>query len=369
MAIHMSTPRVTVVKESEVEIIAPPVIKTQPNVMARQPHRQYQHSTLFEGNDRRLLWDGQGSDVSEASSAMEVLRMAGLDFTVEMEPIFTGDGTKVPNMLATRRYDRLTDGTQIASTVYGVVSPRYRAVQNTEGFSLLDAMYGHNGFEVETAGQFDDGKIVWIEAKIPRREMTGEAIDPYLLFTNRHDGKGSVRVCFVPVRVRCKNTLNLALRRASRTFAVRHTTTANEKLEAAKETLNNYYAYLDAMAIEVEKQKRMCLGKAKVINMIEELLSFKESDTQRVKDGILVKREELKRVYENAPDLDGYEDSAFRFVNAVSDWATHRKPSRQTANYASNLFKSTLEGNEYIDAAYEMVNAMESTANKMIAVS
>lgn len=369
MAIHMSTPRVTVVKESEVEIIAPPAMRTERNVTVRHEPRAYQHSTLFQGNNRRLLWDGLGENVSEANSAKEVLQMAGLDFTVETEPIFTSDGVKIPNMVATRRYDNLPDGQQLASTVYGVVSNRYQTVQNHEGFDFIDTLFHHDGFEVETAGQFDDGKIVWIEARMPQRQMTGEKIDPYLLFTNRHDGKGSVKVCLVPVRVVCKNTLNLALKKASRTFAVRHTATATEKLATAKETINHYYQYLDAMALEVERQKRMCLGKDKVDNMIEQLLQYKESDTQRVKDRVLVNREELRRVYNNAIDLDGYEHSAFRFVNAVSDWATHRTPNRQTANYADNLFKSTLEGNEYIDAAYEMVNAMESTANKMIAVS
>lgn len=368
MAIHMTNtaPKATV---TEVEIIAPPVIKTQPNVMVRQPRRQYQHSTLFQGNKQRLLWDGLGENVSAANSAREVLQMAGLDFEVATEPIFTSDGIKIPNMVATRRYDNLPDGQQLASTVYGVVSNRYQTVQNAEGFSFIDTMFNHNGFEVETAGQFDDGKIVWIEARLPQRDMTGEKIDPYLVFTNRHDGKGSVKVCLTPVRVVCKNTLNMALRKASRTFSVRHTATANAKLEAAKETINHYYQYLDAMAGEIELQKRMCLGSDKVNNMIEQLLQYKESDTQRVKDRVLVNREELRRVYNNAPDLDGYEHSAFRFVNAVSDWATHRTPARQTENYASNLFKSTLEGNEYIDAAYEMVNAMEATANKMIAMA
>jgi len=375
MAIHFSSKKSNADRTSAIiatpeikAIVTTPAIKTEERaVEIIRPKRQYSYQTVFEGNERRLIWEGLGEDVSRATNALEVLQMAGLDFTVEKEPIYTADGVKIPNMVVTRRYDMLPNGESLASTVFGAVSNRYQPVQNGIGFALLDALYGHNGFAVETAGQFDDGKIVWVEARLPERVMTGENIAPYIVFTNRHDGKGSVKVCLTPVRVVCRNTLNLALRKAERTFAVRHTATANEKLEAAKETLNRYNAYLDAMAEEVEKQKRMCLGKAKIDNMIETLLAYKENDTQRVKDRVLLNREELRSVYNNAPDLDGYEHSAFRFVNAVSDWATHRQPARQTANYASNLMKSTLEGNEYIDTAYRMVEAMEVDAIKVVA--
>lgn len=361
------------VKKTEVEIIAPqttPIVRQNTSVMVRQPRRARQIRTLFEGNKQRLLWDGLGENVSSANNAYEVCKMAGLDFTVVKENVYTEDGMKIPNMVVTRRYDNLSDGTQIPSTVYGAVTPRYQPVQNYEGFEFIDTLFHHDGFEVETAGHFDDGKIVWVEARLPERTMTGEKINPYIVFTNRHDGKGSVRIFLTPVRIICLNTLNLAIKGAKdRTFAVRHTATANEKLVAAKETIQHYYDYLDALAIDIERQKRMCLGKEKVENMIETLLSFKESDTQRVKDRVLINREELKRVYYNAPDLDGYEHSAFRLVNAVSDWATHRVPARQTANYANNLFQNTLEGNEYIDKIYDIVNAMESTANKTIAIA
>ncbi len=346
----------TVIEKVQGEVIAPPTLSVT-------PQREYSHRTLFQGNGRRLLWDGLGSDVSEANSAYEVCKIAGLDFHVQTEGVFTADGVRIPNMVVTRRYD-VVDDVMIPSTVYGAVTERYTTVQNYDGFEFIDTLFGHNGFEVETAAQFVDGKIVWIEARLPQRDMVGEKIDPYLVFTNRHDGKGSVRIFLTPVRVICRNTLNLAIKKAQgRTFSVRHTTTAQTKLEAAKETLNNYYAYLDAMQETIERQKRILISDNHLDQMIEKLLQFKEDDTDRVKQRVLRDRAELKRYYNNSYDLDGYEKSGFRFVNAVSDWATHREPSRRTANYASNLFQNTIEGNPFIDAAYAMVDEMEPTVS------
>lgn len=369
--IHKTTTRVAQPQTPAVIYMppAPAPVPTTLNALERpQPRRSYSHKTLFEGNGRRLLWEGLGEDVSGANSAYQVCRIAGLDYEVGTEAIFTADGEKIPNMVCTRRYDNV-ENVRIPSTVYGVVTERYNPVQNYEGFDFIDTLFHHDGFEVETAGHFDDGKIVWVEARLPQRNMAGEAIDPYLVFTNRHDGKGSVRIFLTPVRVVCKNTLNYAIKKAQgRTFSVRHTTTAQAKLAQAKETLENYYQYLGAMEQEIEKQKRILLSDNHLNQMINTLLPFKEDDTDRVKQRVFANRRELRNYWDTS-DLDGYERSAFRFINAVSDWATHRKPSRQTANYASNLFQDTLNGNEYIDAAFTMIDEFEATANKMIAMS
>lgn len=364
--IHKSTVKRDTLSTPAVIYMPPSPTPQTLNVVARQP-RSYSKRTLFEGNRRRLLWEGLGEDVSGANSAYEVCKLAGLDYKVETESIFTADGEKIPNMVCTRRYD-IEGDVEIPSTVYGVVTERYNPVQNYEGFDFIDTLFHHDGFEVETAGQFDDGKIVWVEARLPKRSMAGEDIDPYLVFTNRHDGKGSVRIFLTPVRIICKNTLNYAIKKAQgRTFSVRHTTTAQQKLEAAKETLENYYLYLGEMEKVIEQQKSILLEDKHLDQMINTLLQFKETDSDRTKQRVLANRQELKSYY-YASDLDGYEKSAFRFMNAVSDWATHRAPARQTANYASNLFQKTLDGNEYIDAAYTIIDEFAATANKMIAV-
>lgn len=57
----------------------------------------------------------------------------------------------------------------------------------------------------------------------------------------------------------------------------------------------------------------------------------------------------------DAPDLEWVGKNGWRFVNAVSDFATHADPIRKTRNYNENLFLRTAEGNPMIDKAYKMV--------------
>ncbi len=61
--------------------------------------------------------------------------------------------------------------------------------------------------------------------------------------------------------------------------------------------------------------------------------------------------------YFDAPDLQGLGKNAYRFINAVSDFATHAEPLRKTASYKENLFSRTADGNPMIDRAYQMVRA------------
>ena len=68
-------------------------------------------------------------------------------------------------------------------------------------------------------------------------------------------------------------------------------------------------------------------------------------------------REDMKIRYFDAPDLQSVGKNAYRFVNAVSDFATHAEPLRRTANYKENLFSRTVDGNPMIDKAYQMVSA------------
>lgn len=73
---------------------------------------------------------------------------------------------------------------------------------------------------------------------------------------------------------------------------------------------------------------------------------------------IAVGQEKLHQMrYYDAPDLKDVGNNAYRFINAVSDFATHAEPLRKTKNYRENMFSRTVDGNPLIDRAYQMVCA------------
>ena len=298
---------------------------------------------------REKPWHGLGTIVKEAPTSADAIRLAGLDWSVVQEPIYTNFNRVVEGYRANvRSSDR---------KVLGVVSDRYKVVQNVDAFSFTDELLG-KGVRYETAGSLQEGKKVWLLARLPREYIiAGERISPYLVFSNTHDGSGSVKVAITPVRVVCNNTLNLALGTAKRSFSMIHTGNIQDKIQEAKDTLFMAEEYMDCLGVEFEQLRRQKITDAQVKEYIELLLPMEKEPTPIQSKNIIRLREDMMKRYYDAPDLQKVGNNAYRFINAVSDFATHSNPLRRTANYNENLFARTVDGNPLIDRAYQMVKA------------
>lgn len=298
---------------------------------------------------RETPWHGLGTRVQEAPSSSEALIKAGLYWNVVQEPIYTETEELIEGYKANvRDSDR---------KVLGVVTDRYKVIQNQEAFAFTDELLGE-GVRYETAGSLQGGKKVWLLAHMPHEYIiSGERISPYLLFSNTHDGSGAIKVALTPIRVVCQNTLNLALSQASRSWSMIHTGNIQNKLQEAKDTLFMAEKYMDNLGKEFETLRMQSMTDKQVMEFIETLLPIEDNATSQQKRNMKRLQEDMKMRYFDAPDLQDVGRNAYRFINAVSDFATHAEPLRKTANYKENLFSRTVEGHPLIDKAYQMVKA------------
>ena len=299
---------------------------------------------------RTKPWHGLGVQVQEAPESKDALRLAGLDWKVYQREVYTDSGIKIEGYRANVRN---TD-----NKVLGVVTERYKIVQNEEAFSFTDALLGE-GVRYETAGSLQEGKKVWLLARLPKEYIiSGEQISPYLVFSNSHDGSAAVRVAVTPIRVVCNNTLNLALSTAKRSWAMVHTGNIKGKIHEAQETLFMAETYMGKLGKEIEELKRQRITERQVKEYIEILLPLEKTTSLTAAKNVKKLRDDLRARYYDAPDLqDVGGNNAYRFINAVSDFATHNEPLRRTANYKENLFMRTMDGNQMIDRAYQIVKA------------
>ena len=239
----------------------------------------------------------------------------------------------------------------------GVVTDRYRVVQNTEAFAFTDALLGE-GVQYETAGSLMGGRKVWLLARLPREFIiAGERISPYLVFSNTHDGSGAVSVAVTTIRVCCNNTLNLALATAQRSFSMIHTGDIRGKINEAKQTLFMADQYMEDLGREFERLRRQKLSDQQVREYIDLLLPVEKGASSVTVKNVRKLRNDMAMRYFDAPDLKDLGSNAYRFINAASDFATHAEPIRRTKNYQENLFMKTYEGNPVIDKAYQLVAA------------
>lgn len=298
---------------------------------------------------RETPWHGLGTRVMEAPGSEDALELAGLNWKVRQEPIYTDNNLLIPGYKANVR--------DLDDKVLGVVTDRYKVVQNDEAFAFTDGLLGE-GVRYETAGALLDGRKVWILARMPREFIiNGEQISPYLVFSNTHDGSGAIKVAVTPIRVVCNNTLNLALSTAKRSWSMVHTGDVQGKMEEAKQTLFMAEKYMSRLGREFENLRKIELTDRQVMDYIKLLLPYENEDNSLHVRNINRLREDMKKRYFDAPDLKDVGNNAYRFVNAVSDFATHSEPIRRTKNFKENLFSRTVEGNPLIDKAYQMLCA------------
>lgn len=298
---------------------------------------------------REKPWHGLGKIIADAPNSEEAIRLAGLDWNVYQQDLVTMNGLEVPGFKANIR--------DSDDSVLGIVTDRYKVVQNHEAFKFTDELLG-KGVRYETAGSLQDGKRTWILAKLPNEYIILEdQISPYLVFFNSHDGSGSIRCAVTPIRVVCQNTLNLALATAKRSWSAVHTQSVNDKMQEAAQTLFFAEKYMAELGKEIYKLHKVSLTDSKVLEYIEEFFPDDVTATIAQRRNMKTLREDLKRRYFDAPDLRHVGDNAYKFINAVSDFATHAKPLRETSKYKENLFLKTVEGNALIDRAYGMVRA------------
>ena len=298
---------------------------------------------------REKPWHGLGTMVAEAPNSKDALRLAGLNWKVLQEPVYTENEELIQGYKANvRDTDR---------KVLGVVTDRYKVIQNEEAFAFTDTLLG-KGVRYETAGSLQEGRRVWMLARLPREFIIGgERISPYMVFSNTHDGSGAVKTALTPIRVVCNNTLNLALRTAKRSWSMIHTGDISGKIEEAKNTLLLADEYMTALGQEFENLRKIKLSEKQVFDYIKILLPMEENYSLLQKRGVEKLRADMKMRYFDAPDLKDVGNNGYRFVNAVSDFATHSTPRRKTANYKENIFARTADGNPMIDRAYQLVKA------------
>lgn len=307
------------------------------------------HNVTSMFSVREVPWHGLGKIIQDAVTSESAIKEAGLDWEVTQIPLYYMHNQKLneaENYVANVRSD--------TGTALGVVTSKYRVVQNSEAFAFTDMLLGYDVY-YETAGALNGGKMVWLLAKMPSIYMVGDVVDPYLVFTNAHDGKSAIRAAITPIRVVCNNTLNLALSKASRSWSIRHMGDIKSKIHEAQNTLglaNQYMLNLGKTADDLVSQK---INKAYVDKTVEFLFPIDDDDTKRRKQNQEEAREDIVWRLENAPDIANFRDTKWGLINAITDSSAHKTPARVTDSAVANAFINIIAGPSLVDKAYEYI--------------
>lgn len=291
---------------------------------------------------RQHAWHRLGvvlEDVFTAEEAMKHAQLGGWD--VRKAPLTTtvmtdvGDSEdglniapvelEVPDRYATVRTNPVTGRPEYL----GVVGEGYTVIQNEEHAELLNALVDEGGAHFETAGALRGGRQTFLSIKLPKEINVGgvDQIDNYVVAMNSHDGTMAFRFVVTPVRVVCANTQAAALRNATSTFSIRHTSGAGKAILEAREALGMTFTYLDNFAKEAERMINTTMAEAEFLTYAEGLFGKVEEDSKK-RSALAAKARtgQLLRLWNDADTNAAIRGTRWAAYQTITEYIDHFSP-------------------------------------------
>src|SRR5215471_7249341 len=112
-------------------------------------------------------WHGMGVPVENSMPVGQMLKKAGLTWTVSKKPLYfpmdVGEGEKTKMRIVPDEFALIRDSDQ---TVLDTVGSNFKPVQNHEVFDFFKRFVQAGDMEMETAGSLKGGRFIWALARI-----------------------------------------------------------------------------------------------------------------------------------------------------------------------------------------------------------
>lgn len=316
-------------------------------------------ASRFDNVQRTVFTDGVGKNITSAGNLAQALELSGLNYKVEKFPIqFTqpvvqmmGDKQivvqtpyAIKDKVATVRTDTMQS--------LGIVSPNYEILNNEDAFDFLDSLV-EEGAHFETAGSYGaNGAKNIITMSTEGMNILGDDYKPYLLLQNSHDGSRAISISYVSIRIFCSNCLARARKGMVNEITIRHSSSMNHKLEAARLTLMGQRQYLEEFKKECEEYAKIDFSENQFFEMAKELFPVHTEDKDIIQIRNLCQIDYLMKCYK-ANDLDNFTNRGIRALQAVADFESHPVALR-TAKTPMG-FTAVINGMPLLNRVYDIV--------------
>lgn len=292
-------------------------------------------------------WHSLGNFLKAVATKGEIIKAAGLLWTVVSEPLFLRDGARVEGWVANVRAD--------TRETLGVVSDEYRVIQNGDAFEFVEQLARSAGAKYHTAGSVRRGRRVFATAKLPKSLVVvpDDVVDQYLLLVNAHDGTLGFHLRWTPIRVVCNNTLTAALHgHAGYQYTVRHIGDLDARLEEARSALGVAAQYFDAagQAYRALAAKDLTAGRFEAF--LDGFLPLPPVDAPSSeaavaeRDRLILARDRVRVLFEQGAgtEIPGVRGTAWAAYNAATEWIDHVRTARKNGELRKNAAEAAVLG-------------------------
>lgn len=294
-------------------------------------------------------WHGLGTPVGDDMTPIEMMKAAGLDWSVQkVDSFIEFNGQRIPT--GQQSLVRETDGKILTQ-----VGPGWNPVQNEDAFEFFTDFVSKGDMVMDTAGSLRDGRIVWALADV-RDGFTlfgGDEVKGYLLFSNPHQYGRSIDVKFVLTRVVCNNTIAVALNEKGQP-AVRVNHRSQFDAERVKELLG-----ISHRKVETFKEAAEFLGSKQYIKSdLEQYFGKVFGESTKEDKKLSPTAERAMAVIDTQPGAEFKQGSWWQALNAVTYLCDHELGRSNDTRLTSAWFGSNAKRKtDALNLAVEMAEA------------
>ncbi len=314
-------------------------------------------------------WHGLGFRVSPDATGAEMLKVAGLDWTVQRRALAMRAASGVSGNITVDRDSMLTN--ELAgfkaivrsdnNFVFGIPTKKYNVVQNSEIVDLFREYCEAGHASMETVGALRNGAVVWALAKLNGgSELTIKGVDKvcgYVLMTTSHDGSLSTIAKATQVRVVCHNTMSAALSGSKAEFKLKHSAKwTAERAHEAKEALGIAMQQVVTINEAAANLSNVTIDRSDWLDFMgrlmgaDNVLDSKTAELTRVAADI-----QEATVMSPGANLVSAKGTLWGAVNGVTYYADHMRGRTQDTRLASAWFgESNLLKSKAMEVALEM---------------
>jgi len=279
-------------------------------------------------------WHKLGTVLDEDAdiSTAEMLKTAHLNgWNVRLEEIPLPEGYRATTTSQLVVRDNPFDNGQ---DVLAVVGDRYKVVQNEDLFDFGDGILD-GGAKWESAGSIKNGKVVFGSLTVPREFIldpsgANDVTKTYLLVHTSHDGSTAVQANITPVRVVCQNTLNMAVKGSKQSFKIRHTATANGRIDEARRVLGLTFDHMDKFEEMARQMFETEITKAQFDKLVADIYPEPEDGSAKVATTRWNEKADLiQYLYTEGQTNANITGTAWGALNAMTEYLDYYRTGRK----------------------------------------
>tara|TARA_R110002012_G_scaffold9222_3_gene42505 strand:- start:1438 stop:2517 length:1080 start_codon:yes stop_codon:yes gene_type:complete len=336
-------------------------VPDNPNIGGRKIGR-----TRTTKNGIPIAYAQNGKQV-RGTNADEILTNHGLDFGIEVEPIFRANGEKA--------FGKNTQTHQIVrqdtGQTFGTCTSKYEVLQNRAALEVMDELVNSGYGVYDRIGVRNGGQTLWTSIKLDTEtyKVGGfDDVNQYVYMANHNHGNGAVNFTPANVRFGCTNQYAFAAKQISaaginlRDLSCRHSAKLDERIKQAVKaigivnTLNqNFFEQAEAL-YEVEldlAQREKIYADTLSLSRDEKLVSGNNKLGLKTRG-----MNTMNAIFEleKSPLNASIADTAWGTLNTITEFFDHR----HILNSSGDIVPSKVDSVMFGTAARQKSKAMET---------